>query len=66
MSLNTLINQAIRRVINTLVRRGVNKGIEAASRKAGAKPATPAQQKAVNDHRAAVKRARAAARLNRR
>jgi len=67
MSLDRLINQLIRMVTRRAVNFGINKGVELAAGKG--KPAsqmTAAERKAAQDSRAAIKRARQAARITRR
>lgn len=67
MNMNQLINMMIRMVMQKLMNFGIRKGTQLAAGKG--KPAaemTPAERKAARDMRAAVKRARQAARITRR
>ena len=64
MSLNSIINMLTRMVTRRAMTWGINKGIDRIA-KSGGKPA-PVSAKQAKDMRAAVKRARQAARLTRR
>ena len=67
MNLNQLINMVVNIVTRRLVNFGINKGIDAVSRKPGAKtPMTPDEAKQAQTTREAVKLARQAARITRR
>lgn len=67
MNLNQLVNMVVNIVMRRLLNIGINKGINAVSRKPGAKtPMTPNEAKQAQTTREAIKRARQAARITRR
>lgn len=66
MNFNQLLNMIARMLTRRAVNWGINKGIGRAARTGGKGRASPAERKQAQQNRAAVKRARQAARLARR